>query len=264
MVREAGMGAMLAASAMLVVLPACQWAQEHPKTATGAGLGAAGGAIAGGLISGRRKGMVWGGLLGALAGGLLGAYADHKDRSAEATRADANYDPQSGVQLMMKKASVEPKTVSPGQEVDLKMTYVVLAPQSQQEVKLTERRVVQLNGETEIDHGSEVYRTSGTWSSTQPVTLPANAPSGTYEFKATVTSGNAVQHDDGDLHREVSREERAAQRTPEPGAMGLSGVSTTTLSPSCAASSMPSLLTPRRTAGSRFATTTICLPFSSS
>ncbi len=35
MVRKAGMGAMLAAAAMLVVLPACQWAQEHPKTATG-------------------------------------------------------------------------------------------------------------------------------------------------------------------------------------------------------------------------------------
>ncbi len=130
-----------------------------------------------------------GGLLGALAGGLLGAYADHKDKAAEDTKADVNYDPQ-GVQLMMEEASTEPTAVSPGQEVDLKMTYAVLAPQSEQEVDVTETRVVTLNGEEEVHHSIEVYRAPGTWSSTQPVTLPADAPSGTYEFKATVTSGN--------------------------------------------------------------------------
>jgi len=190
MFRKAGVGAMLAAAVMLVVLPACHWAREHPKTATGAGVGAAGGAIAGGLISGKRKGMVWGGLIGALAGGLLGAYADHKDKAADETLADTNYDPQSGVQLMVKSVSAEPQSVSPGQKVDLKMTYAVLAPQSEQEVEVTETRLVTLDGEKMADPSVQRYRTSGTWSSTQPVTLPADAPSGTYQVEAKVTSGD--------------------------------------------------------------------------
>ncbi len=190
MCRKAGIGTMLAAAVMLVLLPACQWSREHPKTAGGAGIGAAGGAIAGGLISGKRKGMVWGGLLGALAGGLLGAYADHKDKTADEAMADSSYDPQVGVQLVMKSVSAEPKSIAPGQDVDLKMTYTVLAPQSDQEVDVTETRLVTLNGEKVADPSTQRYRTSGIWSSTQPVRLPGNAPSGTYQVEAKVTTDN--------------------------------------------------------------------------
>jgi hypothetical protein len=179
----------LAAAVMLTLLPACQWAQEHPKTATGAGVGAAGGAIVGGLASGSRKGMVIGGLLGALAGGLIGNYEDQRDRNASDTMQANSYDPQKGVQLQMKSVSADPQAVSAGGTVDLKMTYAVMAPQAEQEVEVTEARTVTLNGEKVVDRSIQVYRVSGTYTSTQPITLPADAPRGTYQMEETITSG---------------------------------------------------------------------------
>jgi hypothetical protein len=184
------MGLALAAALLLVALPACQYAREHPKTATGAGVGAAGGAIAGGLISGSRKGMVWGGVLGALAGGLLGAYADHKDKSATETMAAHNYSPDQGVQLTMESVTADPQSVSPGQSLELRMRYALMAPEPEQEMQVTETRTVTLNGHKVVDRTVEVYRAPGTYSSTQPVTLPPDAPSGTYQMTATVTVGN--------------------------------------------------------------------------
>lgn len=189
MKRTKGIGIMLAAAVMLTVLPACQWAREHPKTAAGAGIGAAGGAIIGGLASGSRKGMVIGGLLGALAGGLLGNYEDHKDRNAADTMRANNYDPQSGVQLQMQSVAADPQSISPGENVDLKMTYAVMAPRPRHEVGITETRTVTLNGQKVVDQTIQVYRVAGTYTSMQPVTLPADAPRGTYQMEETVTSG---------------------------------------------------------------------------
>lgn len=180
---------MLAATLMLVVLPACQVTQEHPKAAMGAGIGAAGGAIAGGLLSGSRKGMIYGALAGALAGGIVGAVMDHQDKTAAETNATHNYKPDQGVQLQVENATADPQSVAPGKDVALKMTYAVMAPNPQQQVALTERRLVTLNGEMMVDRSTDVSHVPGTWTSTLPVTLPDNAPKGTYQMVVTVSSG---------------------------------------------------------------------------
>jgi outer membrane lipoprotein SlyB len=71
------------ALAMTLGLSGCETVRENPKTAIGAGAGAAGGAVVGGLIGRGTTGVVVGGLLGALAGGAIGQYLDRQDRSRD-------------------------------------------------------------------------------------------------------------------------------------------------------------------------------------
>ncbi len=57
---------------------------EVSKTTKGAGIGAIGGAIAGALISGKRKNVLLGAGIGALAGGLAGNYMDRQEAKLRA------------------------------------------------------------------------------------------------------------------------------------------------------------------------------------
>jgi outer membrane protein OmpA-like peptidoglycan-associated protein len=57
---------------------------EVSNTAKGAGIGAIGGAIAGALISGKRKNVLLGAGIGALAGGMVGAYMDQQEAKLRA------------------------------------------------------------------------------------------------------------------------------------------------------------------------------------
>jgi len=65
-----------------VGLTGCETIQENWKTAIGAGAGAVGGAVVGGLIGQGTTGVVIGGLLGTLAGGAIGQYLDRDARGA--------------------------------------------------------------------------------------------------------------------------------------------------------------------------------------
>jgi outer membrane protein OmpA-like peptidoglycan-associated protein len=58
--------------------------QQTSKTAMGAGIGAVGGALAGAIISGKRKNVLLGAGLGALAGGVAGNYMDRQEAKLRA------------------------------------------------------------------------------------------------------------------------------------------------------------------------------------
>ncbi|MFP4056289.1 MAG: YMGG-like glycine zipper-containing protein [Candidatus Brocadiia bacterium] len=177
-------------SALLVLVllsPGCAWIQEHQKTAMGAAIGAAGGAIVGGAYKGK-KGALWGGLLGALAGGAIGAYLDHRDKTAAQTKQDYNYQPAQGVRLDLVGVGAKPQQVQPGKQVDLQATYALMAPDDQQEVQVTETRVVTLDGAKVAETTAQVARTSGTYTSVVPVTLPPDAAKGTYELQVNLAA----------------------------------------------------------------------------
>ncbi len=66
-----------------LALAGCQTYQERPKTTTGAGIGAVGGAVLGSQVAGddkRTEGALIGAALGALAGGAIGNYMDQQER----------------------------------------------------------------------------------------------------------------------------------------------------------------------------------------
>ncbi len=175
---------------MFLPFVGCSTVEQHPGTATGAGLGAAAGAIAGSAIGeGGTKGAVVGGLLGALVGGAIGYYAYDRDRTAAETARVYNYQPATGSSVLNIEAiSAMPQTVRPGGQVDLKMTYALLTPQSASSTQVTETREIRYNGQLVGRQTVTVSRASGTYTSSVPLQLPADADPGQYAVTETAQS----------------------------------------------------------------------------
>jgi hypothetical protein len=178
-------------AACMLLVPGCDFIQEHEKAAIGVGAGALGGAAIGGLADGER-GAVIGAVVGALAGGAVGAYLDHRDKDAEETKQEQDYDPEQGVNLELTAVTAEPQTVSPGGEVRLEGTYAVMTPNPQDEIVVRETRVITFNGKNVAEVAVEVDRIDGTYTSEVPIILPDTSPAGTYDVKITVeTKGDS-------------------------------------------------------------------------
>lgn len=170
----------------------CATIQENPKTAIGAGVGAAGGAVLGGLIGHGTTGVVIGGVLGTLAGGAIGQYLDRQDRTrAQAAQATA-YDPAQGDIVRVEQVQATPSPVSPGATVNLVTTYTVLTPQADRSLSVRETREVRHNGALVANPTTEFARKGGTFTSAVPITLPTTATMGTYEVTVTVAVGERL------------------------------------------------------------------------
>ena len=165
--------------------------EEHKGAAYGAGAGAATGAVAGAIL-GDTRGAVVGGLLGGLVGGALGHYGYDQQSTRAETVQKYNYQPASGTQVKIEEAMATPQTVSPGQNVDLKMSYAVLTPSQDSQVNVTETREIRMGNEVVGKPQVSVMRTGGTYTSNVPLTLPATARKGTYTVISTVQAGNAT------------------------------------------------------------------------
>lgn len=158
----------------------------------GAGSGAAIGAIAGQLIGGDTKATLIGAAIGAVVGGLVGSYIDQQN----ATRAEAakkyEYD-EKVAKLEVESASATPDRVAPGSTIDSIVQYTTLSPNKDQQVAITERRV--LVGEQESFDLSErkVIREQGTHTSTAKVNLPKDLPKGNYTLVTTITDGQITK-----------------------------------------------------------------------
>ena len=168
--------------------------EEHKGAATGAGVGAATGAVAGALLGskGSKTEMaILGGLAGALAGGLIGHYAYDQKRTKDETAKKYNYDPSQGKLIRIEDVSVVPATVSPGDTIELKMTYALLGIGSGKEADITEIREIRYEGEIFGKPQINVSRADGTYSTSIPITLPYDAKKGKYNVITTVQSSYA-------------------------------------------------------------------------
>lgn len=179
----------LALSFLAAVLSGCaesgQTVRDNRSTAIGAGAGAVGGAIVGGLIGGKR-GAVVGGLLGALTGGVVGHYYDEQQKTLAETNRDYGYASHQGTRLKIEAVRVNPAALSPGETININVTYAVLVPAADQQVLVRESREILVNGAVVGKTSIDVSREGGTWKSTVPITLPANAALGTYRVIASV------------------------------------------------------------------------------
>lgn len=184
------------------IYPGCagmeQTARENPKTTIGAGAGVLGGAVVGGLIGGKRGALI-GGLLGGLAGGAIGHYLDEQEKSRTQTNAEYGYSPSQGTRLRVETVRANPATLSPGETVNINVTYAVLTTSENQQIPVTETREILFNGKSVGKTSINISREGGTWKSTVPITLPANAARGQYRVTATIGSPNV-----GTDHQETS------------------------------------------------------------
>jgi hypothetical protein len=171
-----------------------QETEQHPGAATGAGIGAVGGAVAGSALGGRgarTETAIIGGLLGALVGGLVGHYTYDVKRSRAETDRHYGYNPSEGVTMRFEDAWVEPKIVSPGQEVEMASSYAILTPQPGQEVTVRETREIKFGNELVGRPEVTVSRGGGTYTSKVPLTLPPDAKPGAYKVYTTIEIPNA-------------------------------------------------------------------------
>lgn len=163
--------------------------EQHHGAATGAGIGAASGALAGAVLAGdgsRTQGALLGGLAGALVGGAIGNYTVDQKRDAADTSSRYDYDSSAGILVRIENTSISPNRVYPGDRVDLKATYAVLASRRDTRIDVTESREIRFNGELV---GKPEIRTShvpGTYDSNIPLYLARDAKRGTYQVITTI------------------------------------------------------------------------------
>ncbi len=160
--------------------------KAHPQTAIGAGIGAAAGLLTGGLIFGNATGTLLGGLVGALAGGVVGNVLESRSRDHAATAQQYGHTAAQGSMVKLEAIEVHPAQIRAGQTVNLNMRFAVLTQNPQQTILVSEQRQVFLNGSAVGDTTLQAQRQGGTWTSSQPVTLPGNAASGSYRVVMTV------------------------------------------------------------------------------
>jgi len=163
--------------------------EEHKGATTGAGIGAATGAVAGALLAGdgsRTQGALIGGLAGALVGGVIGNYTVDQKRDAADTSSRYDYNASAGVLVRIENTSISPDRVYPGDRVDLRATYAVMAPQSNSRIAVTEIREIRFNGELVGNPQVSTDHIAGTYDSTVPLYLANNAERGTYQVITTI------------------------------------------------------------------------------
>jgi hypothetical protein len=168
----------------------CETISEHKETAVGVGVGAAAGAVLGGLISKNTTGVVVGGLLGALGGGAIGYYLERRDRDRDEAVKQTGYEPSQGTLVQVEDVQVTPNPVSPGRIVYPLVRYTVLTPDSAQTLTVRETRELRRGGELVANPTTEFTRANGTFTRALPITLPESAPRGAYELTVTVAVGD--------------------------------------------------------------------------
>lgn len=160
--------------------------KAHPETAIGAGVGTALGLLTGGLIFGNAAGTLLGGLVGGLAGGVVGNVVEARSRDQASTAQQHSYSPTQGTMVRIEAVEAHPGQIRAGNTINLNMRYAVLTPNPQQTVLVSERRQIFFNDTVVGDTTLQAQRQGGTWTDSQPITLPNTAQSGTYRVVMSV------------------------------------------------------------------------------
>jgi hypothetical protein len=187
--------AIVLAAAMMIVFTGCAGVMDTARERPGATVGAGVGATAGAVLGGDTKGSIVGGLIGALVGGAVGHYAYDRRQDRQETAQRYDYTPESGTQLNIEDSAAQPARVSPGDAVEIEMTYALLNPSEQAQTRVTEIREITHDGQLVGRLESEVDQVDGTYTSTVPIQLPEQAEAGTYEVKTIVRTAEGSAED---------------------------------------------------------------------
>ena len=160
--------------------------KAHPETSIGVGVGTAAGMLTGGLIFGNAAGTLLGGLIGGLTGGVIGNVVEARAQDRSVTAERYHYTSAQGTMLRIEAVEAHPAQIHSGDTINLNMRFAVLARNAQQAIQVSERRQIFLNSSVVGDSTLQVQRMGGTWTSSQPLTLPSNAASGSYRVVMSV------------------------------------------------------------------------------
>jgi hypothetical protein len=171
----------------------------HQQTGALAGGVLGGGAGAGiGSLLGGKHGAIAGGAIGAILGTTAGAVIGERfDAQAERTRAQSvqsiAYKPAQGNTLVVSGFEASPPVAKLGNQVDIKLTYDVLAPDPRQPVPVTETWVFTRNNGQLTRFERPLQKAQGGHSSTYTFTVPQDALPGEYVAHITVSNGTVTR-----------------------------------------------------------------------
>ena len=165
--------------------------KDNPRTAGGAAVGGAGGALIGGLATGG-TGAVIGGLAGGLTGGVIGNVLDRQERGRAATAETLAYSADKGDIVRIEEVSLNPQAIRPGETVNVNLQYAIITRDGTAPVRVREIRQIYHQGELVGNPVLAVERADGTYWSTLPITLPASATPGRYEVVVGVEMNAAL------------------------------------------------------------------------
>ena len=185
------------AIAVAFTFTACATQNEGQYTATGAGIGAITGAVLGaalGSVGGHAgAGAVVGSVFGGLAGASIGNNEYHLQRSEELSAQQYSYNEARARSdfVRIKDAYATPKTVAPGDTVNLITTYTILTPYRRMALVHEVREVRDDSGKIIGRPEVTIRREGGTWTSSMPMTIPEDAHPGRYRVRAIVETDSA-------------------------------------------------------------------------
>ncbi|NQT51991.1 glycine zipper 2TM domain-containing protein [bacterium] len=176
---------------LALVASGCETMKQN-KGATGAGIGAVAGGVLGRVIGGKKhrtRNILIGAAIGAAVGYGIGKYVDHRTKTAQATNQAHNYAPPQGTRVEMVSVTPTPAALARGGSVNLDASYAIMASNTTQPIPVTETRTIYYNGQKLTEFPPrQVNRTPGTYTSSAPMAIPANATAGTYEVEVTVAA----------------------------------------------------------------------------
>ena len=129
-------------------------------------------------------------LSGALVGGVVGNYDYRKKDARNETAKAYTRQPATELVLRIQKIAAIPQIVNAGDSVELRLTYALLTPDPNGELRIAETRTIRHNGLPVGEMKVTVVRNSGTYVSAIALKLPSAAPKGAYNFIAGVQGGD--------------------------------------------------------------------------
>lgn len=186
--------------------PLKEWMSQQSRAKKKGIVGALVGAVAGAAtaaITGRDP---WAGAaVGAVAGGLAGFLVGKRQDKLFGSRDEAvrklDYDPSQGYVMEVDEISFEPANPEPGDEVVMTVRYLVVGPDPKENLTVESLTGVKYDGEFVMGDGPAdfvVERGGGIVESTITLTLPKDAPNGTYALVAVLEDPQGRYGSDGE------------------------------------------------------------------
>lgn len=169
-----------------------EWLNNQPRKKRGAIKGAVKGA-AGGLLGAAILGKdpIAGALIGAAAGAatgyLIGRRKDKVFAARDAAVAEIDYDPSQGYVIQVQEVRFDPPNLQPGESADMYVRYLVVGPDPKEKIVVQAYTGIKYSGDYVSGNGPDkvvVRRGGGIVETTMAVTMPEEAPSGSYTVEA--------------------------------------------------------------------------------
>ena len=181
-------------------LSGCASMDSGQQQVAGAGIGAALGCAAGALITGDARGCATGAAIGGAVGWGAVAITQYNARQVRSSKDDSRVfgltGPVTTPQVKIRQGSSAPETVRAGGSVNISTDYSVLLPPGQSTANVTESWVLKKDGKLLYSLPAKTAtRSAGGWEADGVISVPGNAPPGTYVIEHRVKAGSSYDVD---------------------------------------------------------------------